>query len=484
MGAFLRNGFAHVDNVNCYPRDQSNHMAAPVKVARQQTTPELSGTFRTLRNLHQHQHTPELSGREPSETRLPTPAHTGTLRNFPEPSKTFRNLPPEPTPAYTGTPQNRPEPSTTCLRNRRHFTAELCGTFRNLPPERTPAYAGTPRNLPEPASGTYTSTRRNSQELSGTRLRNLHQHTPELSGTFRNLPPEPAPATRTGTHRSLSGLKTPVAYAVGEKCSSKMLIWKISHSLSLSLPETDMDRLWYLKTKISQLSETRWVLLRLLGNASPKVVLVLKNRQVWGHHQNSGRILRPSTPTFLLWSCLMSSCLEASQPKPVAETGRLKMAFADHSAAIFARTRTEVNKDLKLNGENQPVFRSFFTIRTWGLFSPGLRFQLMVKKDLKTGWVSKLWPVEIQKNRWLAADPGHTPQAPPLRERQGPGHGFQTGPGVTPGPWKFGTWGSLDKDGSGVFLGDSPMFPNLHHSSDGSLLEQAIMMAYKRWRLQ
>ena len=42
------------------------------------------------------------------------------------------------------------------------------------------------------------------------------QTTPELSGTFRNLAPEPAPATRTGTHRSLSGLKTPLAYAVGE----------------------------------------------------------------------------------------------------------------------------------------------------------------------------------------------------------------------------------------------------------------------------
>ena len=43
------------------------------------------------------------------------------------------------------------------------------------------------------------------------------QTTPELSGTFRNLAPEPAPATRTGTHRSLSGLKTPLAYAVGKK---------------------------------------------------------------------------------------------------------------------------------------------------------------------------------------------------------------------------------------------------------------------------
>ena len=64
---------------------------------------------------------------------------------------------------------------------RQQTTPELSGTFRTLPPEP------------------------------------IHQHTPELSGTFRNLPPEPAPATRTGTHGSLSGLKTPLAYAVGEK---------------------------------------------------------------------------------------------------------------------------------------------------------------------------------------------------------------------------------------------------------------------------
>ena len=124
-------------------------MAATVKVARQQTIPELSGTFRTL--------------------------------------------PPQPTPAYTGTLRNLPEPSGTCLRNLHHFTPELSGTFRNLPPELTPFYKGTLRNLLEPASGTYTRT------------------------FLRNLPPEPAPATRTGTHRSLSGLKTPLAYAVGEK---------------------------------------------------------------------------------------------------------------------------------------------------------------------------------------------------------------------------------------------------------------------------
>ena len=137
---------------------KNNRMAAPVKVARQQTTPELSWTFR----------------------------NTGTL-------------------------PNPPEPSGSCLRNLHQHKP---GTFRNLPPEPTPAHT---RNLPEPASGTYTSTHRNSPEPFGTCLQNLHQHTPELSGTFWNLPPEPAPATRTSTHRSLYGLKTPLAYAVGEK---------------------------------------------------------------------------------------------------------------------------------------------------------------------------------------------------------------------------------------------------------------------------
>ena len=89
-------------------------------------------------------------------------------------------------------------------------------------------HTGTLRNLPNSASGTYTSTCRNSPELSGT-LRNLpafacgtytstQRNPPKpASGTFRNPVPEPPPATRTGTHRSLSGLKTPLAYAVGEK---------------------------------------------------------------------------------------------------------------------------------------------------------------------------------------------------------------------------------------------------------------------------
>ena len=147
--------------------------------------------------------------------------HTGTLPNLPNYASgtytpadrlasgtSLRNLPPEPAPARAGTLRNPPQPS---------------GTHNS-----------THRNPPELASGTYTSIHRNLPQPSGTCLRNLHQHTPEPSGTFRNLPPEPtpahtgtlrnlpsepAPATRTGTHRSLSGLKTPLAYAVGEKKS-------------------------------------------------------------------------------------------------------------------------------------------------------------------------------------------------------------------------------------------------------------------------
>ena len=126
-----------------------------------------------------------------------------------------------------------------------------CSCLWNLPNPACGTYTSTRRNPPEPASGTYTSMRRNSPEFAGT-FRNLPleptpapelpgtlQHSPELSGTLRNLPleptpahtrtlrnfrnlsPEPSPATRTGTHRSLSGLKTPSAYAVGEKCFQK-----------------------------------------------------------------------------------------------------------------------------------------------------------------------------------------------------------------------------------------------------------------------
>ena len=144
MGAFLRNSFAHVDNVIRVVKT-INHMAAPVKVARQQTPPELSGTFRTL----------------PPE---PTPTRAGTLRN--PASGTFRTLPPEPTPTRARTLRNPPEPSGTCLRN-------------------LPFYTGTLRNLPEPASGTYTSRRRNSPELSGTFLRNLLlQPAPAHTGAY------------------------------------------------------------------------------------------------------------------------------------------------------------------------------------------------------------------------------------------------------------------------------------------------------------
>ena len=126
--------------------------------------------------------------------------------------------------------------SGTLVRKQHQHTLEPPGTLRNLPPEPTPAHTGTlqhfPEVTPEPSGNCFPNLHHHTPEPSGT-FRNLHQHTPELSGTclwnptpahtgtfgtfLRNLPPEPAPATRTGTHRSLSGLKTPLAYAVGEK---------------------------------------------------------------------------------------------------------------------------------------------------------------------------------------------------------------------------------------------------------------------------
>ena len=235
MGAFLfRSGFAHADNVitkRCsktitwLPLSRLQifrnlpEVASGTCTHRNRNPPEPSGTC--LRNLHHaHRNPPEPSGTCLRNQHQHTPEPSRTFRNLPpeptplrslEPSGTFRNLPPEPTPPHTGTLRNLPEPAS--------------GTY-------TTAQPGTVRNLPEPASGTYTSAHRNPPEPSGTCLqtytpepsgtfrnlpRNLHQRTLEPSGTFWNLPPEPAPATRTGTHRSLSGLKTPLAYAVGEK---------------------------------------------------------------------------------------------------------------------------------------------------------------------------------------------------------------------------------------------------------------------------
>ena len=163
-----------------YPRDQNNHMAAPVKVARQQTTPELSGTLRNLPNpasgtyTNTRRNSSEPSGTIQTLPPEPTPTRAGTLQNPPEPSETFRNQPfgtfrnlPEPTSwTYASIHRNPPKSSGTCLRNLHHFTPEPSGTFRNLPPEPTPAHAGTLRNLPEPSSGTCSC--------------DPHRHTPEL----------------------------------------------------------------------------------------------------------------------------------------------------------------------------------------------------------------------------------------------------------------------------------------------------------------
>ena len=143
MGAFLRDGFAHVDNVIpviktitwlLLSRLQGNkpHRNSP-EPSEPQHTPELSGTFRNL----------------PLE---PTPAYAGTVRN----------LSPEPTPAYAGTLRNLPEPAS--------------GTYT--------AHTGALRNLSEPASGTYTAhtgaLRNLSEPSSGTCSCDPHRHTPEL----------------------------------------------------------------------------------------------------------------------------------------------------------------------------------------------------------------------------------------------------------------------------------------------------------------
>ena len=116
MGAiFLRSGFAQKEKV--IAASQNNHMAAPVKVARQQTTPELSP--------------------EPSEPASGT--YTSTHRNSPEPSGTCLRNPLEyASGTYISTNRNSVEPSRICLRNLHQHTPEFSkssGTFRNVPPE-------------------------------------------------------------------------------------------------------------------------------------------------------------------------------------------------------------------------------------------------------------------------------------------------------------------------------------------------------------
>ena len=98
--------------------------------------------------------------------------HTGTLLslpkhwNSPEPSGTFRKLPPETTPPHNRTRRNLSE----------------------VVSETSPAHTRTLRNLPEPVSATHTSTHQNSPEPAS------RTHTSTPHGTFRNLPLEPIPA--------------------------------------------------------------------------------------------------------------------------------------------------------------------------------------------------------------------------------------------------------------------------------------------------
>ena len=116
IGAFLRSGFAHVDNV--FPVIKTiTWLLLPHR-----NSPEPEPC---LRNLHQH--APELFG---------------TFRNFPEPTTSG---------TYASIHRNPPKSSGTFRElawNLHHFTPELSGTFRNLPPEPAPATrTGTHRSL-------------------------------------------------------------------------------------------------------------------------------------------------------------------------------------------------------------------------------------------------------------------------------------------------------------------------------------------------
>ena len=152
FGAFLRSGFAHVDNVitkewskqshgcSCQGCKATNHTGA-------------------LRNL------PELASR----------TDTSTRRNSSELSGNFRNG----------------------LQNRHQHAPELSGNFRNcLQNLHQHAHRNLPeltfRNLLEPESGTYTRP----SEPSGASLpKYATRNSPEPSGTFlRNLLLRPGPA--------------------------------------------------------------------------------------------------------------------------------------------------------------------------------------------------------------------------------------------------------------------------------------------------
>ena len=163
---FLRSGFAHVDNVITSQCSKQSHgcscqgcragtlwnLPNPASEPTPEAT-EPSGTC--LRNLHQH--APELSGTcryppeppEPSGTlrKLPELAsgtYTSTRRNLPELSEILRNLhQPQNSPELSGTLWNSPEPSGTCLWNLHQHTPEPSGTsLRNLLLQPAPAHTG------------------------------------------------------------------------------------------------------------------------------------------------------------------------------------------------------------------------------------------------------------------------------------------------------------------------------------------------------
>ena len=142
------------------------------------------------------------------------------------------------------------KPTWLCTKASQTFTRTFSGTLLNLTWLCTKAWPST-ENFPEPCwtwpgsatkkasrtlSGTFSGTLLNSTWLctkaSRNLLRNLRRNLVEpdlaLHQSLPKLSLEPSPEPRwtwpgacTSAHRSYSGLKTPLAYAVGEKCHNQ-----------------------------------------------------------------------------------------------------------------------------------------------------------------------------------------------------------------------------------------------------------------------
>ena len=97
----LRSGCAHVDNVITSQCSKQSHGCSCLW----NLLNFVSGTYTSTRR-----NPLEPASGTYTSTRRNSPKFAATLQNLPEDSGTFRNLPLEPTPAHTGTCRNSPEP--------------------------------------------------------------------------------------------------------------------------------------------------------------------------------------------------------------------------------------------------------------------------------------------------------------------------------------------------------------------------------------